>query len=157
MPVSKAQLREDLTWDVDRLTVEPGEHASDDGLALLEAYEGDAESIERVAAYARQHGVCQRVKTDDVLRVLQQTDGRLAAVTWTSGGITSIGYQPDAQRFDVGTFDGLRKLMGDEPESYKSTTRADAKDRLAGATPDIVTRDEAGLLPPLNEVSSRGE
>lgn len=146
MAVSREELQEDLPWDVERIPVGIGEHASDDALELLHDLADDHESVKRVASYADRDGGQGRVATEHLLRALKHADGRLALVTWNSGGITAISYRPCEQQYEIGNYYGLAELTGDEPESHKFATRGFAKEELAGSEPTVVLRSESKLL-----------
>lgn len=139
------ELRDDLKFDVDRLPLPGAAKASDDALAVL-AECPDHVTVERVRQYARGDRAARRLKPADFVRTLQHAEGTLAVVTWTSAGITAVGYQPDEQRFDVGGYSAVRDMMGDDAEYHERTTRNGAKDILVSTSPDVVARDEADLL-----------
>ncbi len=140
---SARKLSEALKFDVDRLPLPGDAKASDDALAVLEDLPERA-VVERVRTYAR--GDADRLRPNDFLRTLQHADGALAVVTWTNAGITAIGYDPAAQRFEVGGYSAVRDMMGDDAEYHEHCTKAKAKDLLVDTRPDVVTRSEADLL-----------
>lgn len=140
------EIQDSIKWDLDRLPVGVDEKASERALGLLDELGSDSVIVGRVAAYARQDVDHRAVTTDDFLRALQQADGRLALVTWSSGGITSIGFDADSQRFEEGGYSAVRDIMGDECEFHNTLSRREAKDALKGRRPDVVHRDEADLL-----------
>lgn len=144
------ELREILKYDVERIPLPGDEKVSDGALEVLKQIEGQHVTVERAIAYAQGDVGVRGVKTTDLLRTLQHADGRLALVTWSNAGITSIGYRPNDQRFDVGGYSAVRDMMGDDAEYYEQCSLAKAKDLLASGHPDIVRRDEAGLLEPMN-------
>lgn len=147
------ELYSEIKWDLDRLPVAVDEHASEAALAVLDELAGQSKTIERVTAYARRDDDTRRIRTDDLLRCLQQADGQLALFTWSSMGSAAVGYCPGPQRFDIGRFSAVDQMMGNEFEFYDVEPRAAAKDELAGNTPDVIHRDDAKLLPDLSEVS----
>lgn len=151
MATSKEQLQADLSWDIDRLNVDPDEYGSDAALTILDDIQ-EQHTVDHSRAYAGADSDVTDVAAKDLLRVLQLAGGRLALVTWSSAGITSIGYRPDEQRFDVGQFSGIDKRMGNEYETYERATKGQAKDLLAWTTPTVVSREEAKLLPQLDDV-----
>lgn len=152
---SRDEVRANLSWDIDRLIVDPGVNASDGALAVLDGL-GNATAVVSVREYATGEGG-ERVATTYLLRTLQRAEGRLALVTWGSGGIQAVGYLPADQRFDVGRFSGHAARMGNDPESYDRVTRAEAKDELAWCRPSVVRRDESKLLPALDGGGRDGE
>lgn len=152
---SHEQLQSDLSWDIDRLSVDPGVNASDAALDVLDEL-GNATAVVAVREYAAGE-MSGRVATTYLLRTLQCAEGRLALVTWGSGGIQAVGYLPGDQRFDVGRFSGHAARMGNDPESYDRVARAEAKDELAWCRPSVVRRDESKLLPALDGGGRDGE
>lgn len=143
---SARDLGDELKYDPERLPLPGVEKASDDALAVLDGIADGRPCVERTAAYARRDETARRPTTTDLLRTLYHADGELALVTWSTTGITAIGYRPDEQRFEVGGYSGLRELMGDEPEWHERCSKATAKDMLTDTRPDIVVRAEADLL-----------
>lgn len=148
---TRQEVQDAVKFDLDRLPVGFDAKVSEDALAILNEHEANSVCVERVADYARQELVREAVKTNDFIRTLERTDGRLALVTWSSGGIASIGYRPSEQRFEVGSYSSVRDIMGDDPESHARKLTSEVREELHGRRPDVVCRDEADLLEPLND------
>lgn len=144
--------RAQLGIDLDHVPADPDRHASDSALAVIDSIETQSVSVDPVREYASTSGESD-VATKHLLRILQLCDGRLALVTWSSAGITAIGYRPTEQRYEIGQFSGIDKRMGKDPESHERVSRSEARDMLSWATPTIVTREDSKLLDDIEVVA----
>ncbi|WP_220132688.1 DNA cytosine methyltransferase [Halorhabdus salina] len=140
-------IADDLPWSVDEwLVIEPGERATDHAIDILEdAGPSERVTVQRVLEFARGERPARAVKPTDWARVLEHTDGRLALVTWSSGGVSEVGLKddPDQRRaFDVWMFSALR-----EGEQRDDATSAGVSDLLRGSKPAIVPVWDSHLRP----------
>ena len=145
--MAASSIEDDLPWSLDEwLVIDVDEQATDHAIEILEESGPDRRvSVKRVLEYARGERPARAIKSNDWTRVLEHTDGRLALVSWSSGGVTEIGLKddPDQRRaYDVWMFSALR-----EREMTDDASSAGVSDLLRGSSPAIVPVWESHLRP----------
>ncbi|WP_284009529.1 hypothetical protein [Haloarcula pelagica] len=136
---------EDLPFSTDRLPLPIGQPASDRALAVLDEIVDGRVTVSRVREVCQEDAPASAAGATDWSRTLSHADGELVAVTWSSTGVTEIGYDPDDESYEVVGWSALQATMGNDARFAESASAAKARDLLGGA-PQLIHREESDRL-----------
>lgn len=140
-----------VQWDAERHPTGFESSASQAALDILDDLRDESRALACVRDYAFDERPRDKVKNEHFVAALRASEGELALVTWDSMGITSIGYRPDRDQFDVGGYSAVDDHAGLGSEYYEYASRRSVTELLFSNHVDIVLRSEDKQLPGLDE------
>ncbi|WP_324757146.1 hypothetical protein [Haloarcula montana] len=136
---------EDLPFSTERLPLPIGQPASDQALAVLEEIVDGRPTVHRVREVCQEEAPDSAAGATDWSRTLAHADGELVAVTWSSTGVTEVGYDAGDDSFEVVGWSKLAETMGNDARFAETASAAKARDLLGGA-PQLIHREESDRL-----------
>ncbi|MFC6975852.1 hypothetical protein ACFQL1_16070 [Halomicroarcula sp. GCM10025709] len=136
---------EDLPFDAERLPLPLGQPASDRALAVLDEIAANRATVHRVREVCQEDAPASAAGATDWTRTLAHADGELVATTWSSTGVTEVGYDPEDESYEVVGWSALAETMGNDARFAESASASKARDLLGGA-PQLIHREESDRL-----------
>lgn len=136
---------EDLPFDAEQLPLPIGQPASELALDILDEIVDGRVTVSRVREVCQEEAPASAAGANDWSRTLAHADGELVAVTWSSTGVTEIGYDPDDDSFEVVGWSALQATMGNDARFAETASASKARDLLGGA-PQLIHREESDRL-----------